>query len=304
MLTVSRVYAPALPTDLRHTLGSLRRSTRDPTMRFSSNGLWRATRTPDGPGVQHLRQSPHSLGPIESSSFGPGAQWLADHLPALLGAGDHEDDFPISHPKLNQWHARYRGLRIARTEAVWEAAYPAVLEQKVTGKEAWESFRLLHYRLSGPAPTPPNGPKLLLPLDPRQIANTPSHEFMNCNVERKRSTTIRVLADHASRLEQTVSMSRSDYNALFQTFPGVGAWTAAEIAIRALGDADAVSIGDFHLKNHVAWNLADRPRGTDDEMLELLEPFRPFRGKVVLLMQLAGEDPPKYGPHLAIQKRW
>ena len=70
--------------------------------------------------------------------------------------------------------------------------------------------------------------------------------------------------------------------------PGIGPWTAAEVAVRALGDDDAVSVGDFHIPNLVAWALAGERRGDDARMLELLEPYRGRRALVVRLLELGG----------------
>ena len=84
-----------------------------------------------------------------------------------------------------------------------------------------------------------------------------------------------------------------------RAFPGIGPWTAAEVGIRAFGDPDAVSVGDFHVPNMVAWALAGEPRGTDERMLELLEPYRGQRGRVIRLLELAGTKAPRYGPRLA-----
>ncbi len=81
--------------------------------------------------------------------------------------------------------------------------------------------------------------------------------------------------------------------------PGIGPWTAAEVGVRALGDADAVSVGDFHLPNLVAYALAGEPRGNDARMLELLEPYRGQRARVMRLLELSGIRPPRYGPRLA-----
>jgi 3-methyladenine DNA glycosylase/8-oxoguanine DNA glycosylase len=297
---VERNYIPLLPTNLRQTLGSLRRSAADPTLRMGTYGIWRATRTPDGPAVQHLE---HRGTGIHMRAWGPGADWLADRLPTMLGAND--DDANFEYPGIiGEIQRKHPGLRIPRTEAVWEALFPAILEQKVTGAEAWDSFRRLHRLLGDPAPTPPDGPRLMLPLDPVRVAGTPGHTFMRCNVERKRSDTIRQCAEYAHRIEETVHMSITDARARLGALPGVGAWTVAEVGIRALGDSDAVSVGDYHIKNLVAWNLAGKPRGTDEEMLELLEPYRPHRGRVVLLLQHGGSDQPRYGPRLTIQKRW
>ena len=72
-----------------------------------------------------------------------------------------------------------------------------------------------------------------------------------------------------------------------RALPGVGAWTAAEVTALALGDADAVSVGDFHLPHVVSWALAGERRGSDERMLELLEPYRGHRGRVIRLL-LAG----------------
>ena len=88
-----------------------------------------------------------------------------------------------------------------------------------------------------------------------------------------------------------------------RTFPGIGPWTAAEVGIRAFGDPDAVSVGDFHLPSMVTWALAGEPRGTDERMLELLEPYRGQRGRVLRLLELTGGGggPPRRGPRLSRQ---
>ena len=79
---------------------------------------------------------------------------------------------------------------------------------------------------------------------------------------------------------------------------GIGPWTVAEVARIALGDADAVSVGDFHVPNIVAWALAREPRGSDERMLELLEPYRPHRGRVQRLLETSGIRAPAFGPRM------
>jgi len=77
---------------------------------------------------------------------------------------------------------------------------------------------------------------------------------------------------------------------------GVGPWTAAQVVRVALGDADAVAVGDFHLPHVVCWALAGEARGSDERMLELLEPYRGHRGRVQLLLVAAGVRAPAFGP--------
>jgi hypothetical protein len=68
-----------------------------------------------------------------------------------------------------------------------------------------------------------------------------------------------------------------------------------------LGDADAVSIGDFNIAHQVCWALAGRPRGDDATMLELLEPYRGQRGRVIRLLVAGGVTAPRFGPRLALR---
>jgi 3-methyladenine DNA glycosylase/8-oxoguanine DNA glycosylase len=91
--------------------------------------------------------------------------------------------------------------------------------------------------------------------------------------------------------------------ARLRAYPGIGPWTAAEVTLRALGDPDAVSVGDFHLPNVVAFALAGEPRGDDARMLELLEPWRGHRARVVRLLEASGIEAPKFGPRYAASDR-
>ena len=87
--------------------------------------------------------------------------------------------------------------------------------------------------------------------------------------------------------------------ARLRALPLVSPWTAAEVGLRALGDADAVSVGDFHLCHAVCWALAGEPRGTDERMLELLAPYAGHRARVVRLIEVAWIHAPRRGPRMA-----
>ena len=63
-----------------------------------------------------------------------------------------------------------------------------------------------------------------------------------------------------------------------------------------------MSVGDFHIPNLVAWALAGEPRGTDERMLELLEPYAGQRGRVTRLLELGGAAAPRYGPRVASRR--
>jgi 3-methyladenine DNA glycosylase/8-oxoguanine DNA glycosylase len=110
----------------------------------------------------------------------------------------------------------------------------------------------------------------------------------------------------ARGLERTASLRgahpepEAESRRLMQTVSGVGPWTAAEAAQRALGDPDAVSFGDYHLAAIVGWALVGE-RIDDDALAELLEPWAGHRQRIVRLVLASGVMPPRHGPRMTIQ---
>jgi len=293
----ARTIHPALPVDLRRTLWPLRRGTSDPCMRIGLDGVWRATRTPEGPATTHLNSSP-AAGAVTMLAWGPGAAWALAGLPDLVGVADGGDTFVPGDGVVAALHHRLPGLRIGRSQAVVEALVPSILEQKVVGLEARRSYARIVRSLGEPAPGPTG---LMLPPEPRLLASTPSWAFHRFGVERKRADTIRLACSYAARLEETVDMAAVEARRRLTVLPGMGPWTAAEVALVALGDADAVSVGDYHLPNHVAWALAGEARADDARMLELLEPWRGHRGRVIRLIVAGAGGAPRYGPRMPLR---
>jgi 3-methyladenine DNA glycosylase/8-oxoguanine DNA glycosylase len=286
---------PRLPVDLRLTLGPLRRGAGDPTMLVDRAGAWwRATRTPQGPATARYASDGAT---VRVAAWGPGAEWCLAAAPELLGARDSLDGF---HPDglVAELHRRLPGLRIPRSRAVFEALLPSILEQKVTGREARDGYRAIVRAWGEPAPGPL--PLLLQPA-PAALATTPYWAFHPLGVERKRTATILLAASRARRVEETVAMAPADAHRRLQALPGIGPWTSAEVAIVALGDADAVSVGDFHLPHLVSWALAGEPRGSDERMLELLAPFPGHRGRVLRLLSRSVRGPGRRGPRAAVR---
>jgi 3-methyladenine DNA glycosylase/8-oxoguanine DNA glycosylase len=174
---------------------------------------------------------------------------------------------------------------------------PAIWEQKVDGKEARRSWTALVRAFGEPAPGPAD---LMVAPDASTLRSITSATWHRLGVERKRAETVRRAATVAHRLEEPTD-SR-ELRRRLESVPGVGVWTSAEVAIVALGDADAVSVGDFHLPHAVAWTLAGEPRGDDARMLELLAPFAGHRGRVARLIEAGGMNAPRYGPRLPLRR--
>jgi hypothetical protein len=282
-----RLIRSAHPIDLSGTLFPLRRGTHDPTIEIGRAEAWRAMRTPDGPAAVHVRaEGPTS---IRSEAWGPGAAWALDYAPGLVGAEDDDGGFVPHHPVIADLWRRHRAVRLTRTGDVMPVLVAAILEQKVVGVEARRAWRRMVRSIGEPAPGPNRG--LLLPPDPARLAELPYYGFHPFGVERRRAEVIRAVCAVAAR-------DHDDLLERIATVRGIGPWTLAETARLALGDPDAVSVGDYHLPNLVAWALAREPRGDDARMLELLEPYRGQRARVQLLLEAGHAGAPAFGPKL------
>ena len=279
--------------DLRWTLGPLRHGSGDPSVRFGAASIWRATRTPDGPATMRLAMSTEG---VEAMVWGPGREWAMDAIPRLIGEQDRPADLRPAHAVVRELQRRFAGLRFGRTDALLEALVPAVIEQKVTGTEARRSYRALLLAKGEAAPGPAG---LVLPPSAEALHVTPYYGFHPFGLEQRRALTLRRLGAPAAHLDKAATLPPADALAYLRSIPGIGPWTAAEAARVALGDADAVSVGDLHVPNLVCWALAGEPRGDDQRMLELLEPYRGQRARVVRLLELSGIRAPRYGPRLA-----
>lgn len=282
------------PIDLTETLFPLCRGAGDPTMRIGLADAFRAMRTPEGPATVHIRSIGYD---ILAEAWGPGATWALESVPGLIGVLDDDSGFEPQHHVIRELWRRHRGVRITRTGAIMHSLVPAILEQKVTGLEARRAYRAMVFATSEPAP---GDVGLYLPPDPARVAETPYFVFHPWGVERRRAETIRAACAQAARLEECASLSVNTANARLLAVRGVGPWTVAEVARTALGDADAISVGDFHLPNVVCWALAREPRGTDERMLELLEPYRGHRGRVQALLEAGNISAPAFGPRMEV----
>jgi 3-methyladenine DNA glycosylase/8-oxoguanine DNA glycosylase len=282
------------PLDLLATLGPLARGRGDRTIRVTADRAWWSTRTGAGVATVSIRLG---RGRLTADGWGPGAGPALQRVPQLFSA-DAGTLTDAAHPRIAALARRRPGVRILRTGAVLESLVPAILEQKVTGSEAHRAWHGL-IRIHGePAPGPLELGLRVMPA-PETLATLPYWAYHTLGLERRRAELIRAIARHASRFEAIVDLPFDAAYARLRAVPGIGPWTAAEVGVRALGDVDAVSVGDFHLPHLVAYALAGEPRATDARMLELLEPYRGRRALVVRLLELSGLQAPRYGPRLS-----
>lgn len=293
--SVIREWRPGYVVDARLTLGALAMGSRDPCQRVEADGsLWRGSLMPSGPVTYRLEQR----GPeaVDVSAWGQGAEEALEALPDLLGAGDRPETFEPGHPFLEEAARRLAGLRVPRTGRVLECLVPAILRQKIQGRDAAASWRQLVTAYGSTAPGP--CPGMRVPPTPEAWLAVPPWAWRRAGVEPSAVAAIRLAASRAAALERAVGISRAEAYRALTTLHGIGPWTAAEVGHRALGDADAVSLGDYHLAALTGWALAGAPLG-DWEVEGFYERWRPHRYRVMRLLELTPWAwPPRRGPRM------
>ncbi|OBA90518.1 3-methyladenine DNA glycosylase [Mycobacteriaceae bacterium 1482268.1] len=288
------------PASPGYTLSPLRRGGGDPCYLSTADGvIWRTSLMRTGPVTARISRS----GPrtIACEAWGGGAAEFADGFGALLGVHDDASGFAPADPTLAEALRRVPHLRLGRTGRVLEALIPAVIEQRVAGKDAFRAWRVLVTKFGSPAPGPAPA-RMRVPPPADVWRRIPSWEFHLANVDPGRARTVVGCAQRADSLERLATRPVEQAREALTSLPGVGTWTAAETVQRAFGDADALSIGDYHLAKVVGWSLLGHPID-DAAMIDLLAPIRPHRHRAVRLLEVSGlARNPRYGARQAIPK--
>ena len=294
----TRVVRTARPVPLGAVVSIFRRGGGDPTSRRDDAGWWFAWRTPDGPVTLRLAALP-AAGEVSATAWGSGAGWMLERVPDLLGERDDPAGFVTHHPPVADAWRGFPGWRVPRSGLVVQALVASIIEQKVTGKEAFAGYRRLVRRFGEPAPGP--GRTSGSSCRPTRAAGPPipSWEWLAAGVDPGRSRTVVRAVGHAGRLEECADLPADQARARLTALPGVGRWTWAEVAQRALGLPDEVSFGDYHVAKDIGWALTGTPVD-DDGLAELLAPYAGHRYRVQRLLELGGHHRPRRGPRMTL----
>jgi 3-methyladenine DNA glycosylase/8-oxoguanine DNA glycosylase len=303
-LTESPILDQVQQQAIRLNLAWYRTGRGDPTTWIGDGAMVRGVLTPDGPATVRIGWSTPGCG-LTVEAWGPGADWAADAAPAMTALGKPvaplDGDF---HPLVTKAAHLRPGFAAGASGDLYHALLPTVIAQRIAAGEAVRQWAKLVRRLGEPAPGP--FPGLLLPPCPQRLAAMPTWWFHPLGIEVKRARTLVAVARVAHRLWDWTTLGADGASEKLALVSGIGPWTIGMVRGPVFGDDDAVPVGDYHFPHTVSWNLAREPRGDDARMLELLEPYRPQRGRVLRLIGLAGRRAPAFGPRRRIlpMYRW
>ncbi len=272
------IYSPDHAIDLKFALMGIK------TVMRRDGVHWWSTTTPSGPASMAFREA---SGQVKADSWGPGAAWAIEQLPMLLGANDTTAiEFRPQHRVVQELLDQFSSIRIGASGRWYEALATGAIGQRVVAVDAARSRVQLARRhgdgsIGGPAPLFPT---------PEQLLGLNDQDFHRVGIERSRARVLRVAAKYAERLEQLDEVPGAAADEWLRRLPGIGPWTAGLTTAAAGGDPDAVPVGDLHIPRLVTLALCGEA-GNDDRMLELLEPFKGHRQRVVRLVELAGAEP-------------
>lgn len=284
------VSVPSTGIDFRLTLAPLAMLAGDPTIRLSETTMTRATVTPEGPGAIRAQWN-DDYSEIELNAYGAGGPWLLEHGPALMGMSDDASSFTPADPVVAALWSRFGGDRIPRTSTLWHDLAWTIVQQRVHRRDAarqWRSF------VQGKG-TPVEGVDgLLAPPDPKGVARCHPGELRHFGLDLARAQALINAATAIARIQESVDGSFEPVRDRLLSTRGIGPWTVACVNAFTWGNPDVVITGDSGIPSLIASTLVGERRASDERMLELLEPYRPHRYRVLRLCFAARLNPAGY----------
>lgn len=290
------------PYKLRPSLRLQTMGSGDPTMRLREGSVAGCLNTPEGPVTyQAMAKSDHLLTSLE----GPGSQWLQPHLAGMLGLEDDPTSFQPT-GKLERIAKQHCCTHLPKLPVIFDRLVSIILQQLIAYRDACENWARLVRRHGTPAP---GDYKLWLPPLPEQYAAFGDYDLIACGILPKQARLVLKLARCAERIERLAGTDQPKLIKFLLAQRGIGPWTVGFLQGSGLGDADAVMPGDIGFPRTVAHffegpEVDNNRKATDEDMLRLLEPYRPHRFRTLNMLIAAGVGPPRKSPRRPGRRPW
>jgi len=220
-------------------------------------------------------------------AYGEDAEELAAEAAAGLRQEDGYAEFATADTGVLRLHRMLPGLRVVRVPWLYDMTCSAILQQRIRTVDAMRDWRRITQRYGA------NAPLGLWAFPTAEVlVAVPQFELERMGIDAKRA---KALLRFAKEMRFVSLRPGMDFEQLRQTLlrvVGIGPWTTETVMGYGAGDTDAAIPGDLHLPRIVCYALAGEMRGTDERMMELLEPFRGHRFRIIRLLYAAGLDVP------------
>lgn len=224
---------------------------------------------------------------VEVRAYGGDAERLLDETVEGFGQDDRYSTFGTDDTGVLRLHRSLPGLRLLRMPWLYDSTCSAILQQRIRTVDAMRDWRRIAKRYGAPAP-------LGLYAFPAAdvLAKAPAFALEGMGVDAKRVRTLLNFAREWRLVRLKPEMGFAAMRQYLLRIPGIGAWTTESVMGYGAGDVDAAIVGDLHLPRMICYALAGEFNGTDERMIELLEPFRGDRFRIIRLLYAAGLDVP------------
>jgi 3-methyladenine DNA glycosylase/8-oxoguanine DNA glycosylase len=220
-------------------------------------------------------------------AYGTRADELLSETIDGLSQDDRYFDFSTDDGGILRLHRLLPGLRLLRVPWLYDMTCSAILQQRIRTVDAMRDWRRIAKRWGVP------GPLGLWTFPPAEVlAHVPRFELEAMGVDAKRARALLAFAKESRLVRFRVDRSFEEMRRLLLRVPGIGPWTAETVMGYGAGDTDAAIPGDLHLPRVVCYALAGEWDGCDERMMELLEPFRGHRFRIIRLLYASGLDVP------------
>ncbi len=269
------------PFDIELSFGAQRFGAYDPTARRDNGVFRKAFDTADGPCIMQVKTEGED---VVLEAQGARAEEAVADLASGIAQDHGHDTFAPESPRIARLHKELRGLRLVRVPWRFDLVGAAVLQQRVTTREAMQQWQRIARRYGPAIP----GSELRAFPSAERVAQMASWQLQELGLDPKRARTMVLLAREIVRRNTLALTDLARVRKLLGIVRGVGPWTTDMIMGFAFGDPDALPLGDLHLPHLVAHALANEERGTDERMVQLLEPYRGHRFRVIRLLWIGG----------------
>ncbi len=156
----------------------------------------------------------------------------------------------------------------------FETLILTILEQQVSLAAAFAAYKRLKERIGT--------------VTPAKILNMSNEELRECYFTRQKQGYAKELATAFAskqlKWKQFPSMSDEEVRTQLTSIKGIGNWTADVYLMHALQRTDLFPLGDIALVNSLKETKQLHPHIGKEEMLEIAEPWRPYRTIAAMIL--------------------